>query len=81
MTSFGQISLATAEQLASSLNNKAFAYSISPVDKELADAEVLMNIELKRYDSDRFYGVMIDTGVSVKSTVGYDQYKAYNTFI
>jgi hypothetical protein len=31
-----------------------------------------------RYTSEKFYGVMIDSGASAKSTAGYEQYLAFN---
>jgi hypothetical protein len=37
--------------------------------------------EQKRYSPSQFYGLMIDTGASQRSTVGYDQYLAYTTAI
>ena len=43
--------------------------------------EILTTSESKRYNSSRFFGIMIDTGAAVKSTVGYDQYLAYCTII
>ena len=36
---------------------------------------------IERYTPKEFYGVIIDIGVSKKSTVGYRQYLAYKTTI
>jgi len=38
-------------------------------------------ITTERYTPKEFYGVIIDTGASKKSTVGYGQYLAYRTTI
>jgi hypothetical protein len=40
-----------------------------------------MASEQKRYGPSQFYRLMIDIGVSQRSTVGYDQYLAYITAI
>ena len=78
ITSVEQMPTATTKQLVSSLNDKAFMHLISPTDNAPVNTPVNTNTKVltsstsKRYDSDRFYGVMIDTGASMKSTVGYD---------
>jgi hypothetical protein len=81
MTSLGQISSANAEQFMSTLNDEAFIHSIShfPSPAREIKAEVLTTSESKRYGPHRFFGIMIDTGASTKSTVGYDQYLAFNS--
>ena len=71
-TYFGQISTTTAKQLVSNLNDKAFLHSVAPTDTTSANVDVLTNTDSKRYDSHRFYGIMINTGALAKSTVGYD---------
>ena len=38
-------------------------------------------ITIKHYTPKEFYGVIIDTGASKKSTIGYGQYLAYKTTI
>jgi hypothetical protein len=38
-------------------------------------------ITIERYTPKEFYGVMIDTGASKKSTAGYGQYLAYKTTV
>jgi len=38
-------------------------------------------ITTERYTPKEFYGVIIDTGASKKSTAGYRQYLAYKTTI
>jgi hypothetical protein len=38
-------------------------------------------ITIERYTPKEFYGVIIDTGASKKSTTGYRQYLAYKTTI
>ena len=38
-------------------------------------------ITIKRYTPKKFYSVIIDTGTSKKSTVGYGQYLIYKTTI
>ena len=41
--------------------------------------DLFVYIITKYYTPKEFYGVMIDTGASKKSTVGYRQYFAYKT--
>jgi hypothetical protein len=80
MTSLGQISTTNAEEFMSTLNDEAFIHSISPLPSLAKDInEVLTTSESKRYGPHRFFGIVIDTGASKRSTVGYDQYLAFNS--
>jgi thymidylate synthase len=86
LTSAGQISSVHAKDIADALNNSTFEHSLSAYRQEQSqsgtsplEAHSLTTYAQKRYGPSRFYGIMIDTGASERSTVGYDQYLAYTT--
>src|ERR1700722_9298302 len=56
-------------------------YSISTLIIDVIDykQDLFAYITIERYTPKEFYGVIIDIGVSKKSTVGYRQYLAYRT--
>jgi len=43
------------------------------------EQDLFAYITTERYTPKEFYGVIIDIGVSKKSTIGYGQYLAYKT--
>ena len=93
LTSAGQISLAHAKDITDTLNKSAFEHSLyiqsgtsppeNPPENPLKNPPMqdcsLTTYEQKRYGPSQFYGIMIDTGASTRSTAGYDQYLAYTT--
>ena len=85
LTTLGNISQQDARRITLELSNQAFLHSIfcQPVENfdespvgELSLSTSFMNA---RYHDEKFFGILIDTGASKKSTVGYGQYLAYNT--
>jgi hypothetical protein len=90
-TSAGQMSSAYAKEITNTLNNSAFVHSLSAYQQQTSDisppkdlpteSQSFVASEQKRYGPSQFYGLMIDTGASQRSTVGYDQYLAYTTTI
>ena len=72
--------------MSTELANRSFMYVIIPVSTSvITSADVLLTEQdpfayvntLARYTPQEFYGVMIDTGASRRSTAGYGQYLAY----
>jgi hypothetical protein len=47
----------------------------------LTTQEIFATNKSKQYNLLRFFGIIIDTSVSTKSTIGYNQYLAYYTII
>ena len=45
------------------------------------EQDLFIYITTERYTPKEFYGIIIDTGVSKKSTAGYGQYFVYKTTI
>ena len=82
-TSAGQMSTAYTKDITNTLNNSAFVHSLSAYQQQNSDTKghSFVASEQKRYGPSQFYGLMIDTGASQRSTVGYDQYLAYTTTI
>lgn len=81
ITFFGPITSTAAELITSRLADEAFVHSITRnirVDSPSEDPEVLIANNAKRYNSDYFYGIMIDISAVSISTVGHSQYEAYN---
>ena len=56
-------------------------YSVSTPIMDITDYEqdLFAYITIECYTPKEFYGIMIDTGASKKSTAGYRQYLAYKT--
>jgi hypothetical protein len=91
LTSFGNVTHQQANNMSTELANQSFMHAITAKEttKELlATKEQLITKETEqnpfvyintfaRYTSKEFYGVMIDTGASCRSTAGYEQYLAY----
>jgi len=69
------------------LANCSFIHLITPknhsVNTPIIDykLDLFVYITIKRYTPKEFYGVMINTGVSKKSTTGYRQYLTYKATI
>ncbi len=88
LTSFGTIQHKGAINTATDLADQSFTYAITgtnPTAHHNDDPDPFAYTTTNRYTSDEFYGVMIDTGASKRSTAGYRQYlaykKTYNTVI
>jgi len=85
LTTFRTVTDAQALSTTADLANRSFAHAISPV-KPLCgpvnpppeqDPFVYSNNTTSRYTSEKFYGIMIDTRASKRSTAGWGQYQAY----
>lgn len=84
-TSFGPLS--HAEVLTTNLANRSFSHSLhgsapEPAPKPASDDDQIpfAYIVTNRYTSDKFFGIMIDTGASIHSTAGYGQFLAYQKY-
>ncbi|KAI0992170.1 hypothetical protein K3495_g16016, partial [Podosphaera aphanis] len=82
MTEAGPLNNNNATQLINQLLNRSASHAllkdIDDIEEKLLTPSSVASFLLEsRYGSEKFYGVMIDTGASGKSTAGYDQYKAY----
>jgi hypothetical protein len=82
ITSFGTLQPNEASNIATTLANQATAHALcadlTPTPNMQHDQEEpFAYIATERYNSTTFYGVMIDTGASKRSTAGYGQYMAY----
>ena len=73
-----------AEEMATTLADRSFSHSLFTIGKvspnatcNTIDSDPFAYIATDRYSSDKFYGIMIDTGASKHSTAGYGQYMAY----
>ena len=86
-TSLG--TLKQAEAVTATLANRSFDHAITGVDSATAANDLTSNDDLNsftyvttdRYTSKMFYGIMIDTGASTRSTAGYGQYLAYKNHV
>ncbi|RAL67679.1 hypothetical protein DID88_008420 [Monilinia fructigena] len=67
-TFFTSVGSYDAQKVAIALNNAASVHMMT--------AEICV-AEQERYNADEFMGIMIDTGASRRSTVGYNQYLAW----
>jgi hypothetical protein len=77
ITSLGVLQPEQATNIASKLADRSTLHAItgqSPAT--IADTDLFIYTSTTRYNSTTFYGVMIDTGASKKSTAGYGQYLA-----
>ena len=69
------------------LANHSFTHSIAPKNHSINTLVIdhkqdpFTYITIERYTPKEFYGIIIDTGASKKSTVGYRQYLAYKATI
>jgi hypothetical protein len=86
----GQMSSTYAKDIATNLNNCTFEHSLSAYQLEPSQSDTLslkaesqsfVASKQKHYSPSQFYGLMINTGASQRSTVGYNQYLAYITTI
>jgi hypothetical protein len=80
-TTFGTLSAGEAASVSAELANKACAHLLTaPTDATdpttEADPFVYSTTAKSRYTSTVFVGIMVDTGVSKKSTAGYRQFQA-----
>ena len=86
LTTFGPFTDSEAFNITTVLADRSFIHSIAPEDQyastpvtDVTDHEQdpFAYITTERYTPKEFYGIMIDTGASKKSTAGYGQYLAY----
>lgn len=79
-TTLGKISSTNAYELVANMNDQALIHSFFPDTDGSTLVECDTNDVLTtRYHNEKFFGILIDTGASTKSTVGYGQYEAYNS--
>ncbi len=79
MTSCGPVS---GEDLVTALTNCSFQHALTPTTPVLDQQDPFSYIQAPaRYNKQEFYGVMIDTGASMKSTAGYGQFIAYQNIV
>lgn len=78
LTSFGPIGATDASNITSSLAERSFVHALTAdSNPSLAESDPFAYLTTDRYTQDAFYGVMIDSGASKRSTAGYGQYLAY----
>ena len=80
LTSFGMIQHEGAINTVTDLADRSFTHAITgtnPTAHHNNDSDPFAYVATSRYTSDEFYGIMIDTGASKRSTAGYGQYLAY----
>ena len=79
LTSFGTIQYKGAIDTTTNLADRSFTHAITSINPTTthSDVDPFAYITSNRYTSNEFYGVMIDTGASKRSTAGYGQYLAY----
>src|SRR5207302_3230046 len=78
LTTFGPVTDAQALLTTADLANRSFAHAVSPVKPLCGPAKpppeqdpfVYSNNTTSRYTSNKFYGIMINTGASKRSTAG-----------
>ena len=77
ITSFGTIH--QAETMTAYLANHSFDHAITGANPNLTghESDPFTYITSERYTSNEFYGIMIDTGASRRSTAGCGKYLAY----
>jgi hypothetical protein len=76
LTSFGNVN---GRELAEKLADQSAIHTITKDDK-VDDTDPFTYTTFEgRYNSKEFYGIMIDTGASTRSTAGYGQYLAYKS--
>ena len=77
LTSFGNVN---GYDIAATLADQSVHHAITGSDYALngdTDPFIYAKATEGRYTSKKFYGIMIDTGASTRSTAGYGQYLAY----
>lgn len=79
LTSFGI--LPDSKNMTTDLANRSFEHAITAHDPTKSENDTdtysFSYITSGRYTSNRFYGIVIDTGASQYSTAGYNQYRAF----
>lgn len=79
ITSFGKIDKTEALSIVNELADRSLNHALTATTTSITtgnnETETFLN---SRYNSTRFYGIMIDTGASTQSIAGYGQYKAYS---
>ena len=77
---YSEIELDNATTTASELVNKAYSHTVTTIntttDTFITDTDPFIYNTTSHYTSTRFMGVMIDTGASKHSIVGYSQFLA-----
>ncbi|KAI0995484.1 hypothetical protein K3495_g12696 [Podosphaera aphanis] len=73
LTSFGNIDGSTAVTL---LNDQSVHHAITKISSFDDDDTKYTYVSSKRYSSDEFQGIVLDTGAAEWSTAGYGEYKA-----
>jgi hypothetical protein len=80
-TSFGQVEQQEAVSMAANLANRAFSHTVMTADETtpfpMTDQDPFSYNTTSRYTADNFFGIMIDTGASQRSTAGYGQFVAF----
>ena len=81
LTSFGPIEAKDATNITATLAERSFAHALTADSTTSyavsSESDPFAYLSTDRYTQDVFYGVMIDTGASKRSTAGYGQYLAY----
>ena len=85
MISFRPIIDVQAFSTTTDLANWSFAHAISPekapAKPSFAEQDPFAYMTTDQYTDKEFYGIMIDTGASHRSTAGLGQYKAYKRIV
>ncbi|KAI0994365.1 hypothetical protein K3495_g13815 [Podosphaera aphanis] len=76
LTSYGQIN---GHDTISELHDQSIFHLITNSTPHFLNIDPFTYTTGKRYTSDKFYGIMIDTGASKWPTAGYGQFIAYKT--
>ena len=81
LTSINILSTADAENLTSTLADRAFAHALTGLDilpnQPDKPTTMVYNPHRGRYSDKCFHGIMIDTGAAARSTTGLGQFLAY----
>jgi hypothetical protein len=82
VTSFGVLESQRAFDITTNLANQSLTHALTRADTAsdpttTLDSDPFAYTTTSRYTANRFYGIMIDTGASKRSTAGYGQYLAY----
>src|SRR6266567_8917936 len=85
LTTFRPFMDSQAFNIMTVLADRSFIYLVAPKNHSASTPIIdykqdpFIYITIERYTPKEFYGVMIDTGASKKSTTSYRQYLAYKT--
>ena len=78
ITSFGTLDSKKAFDITTVLADQILMHALTPSSVHIYNSNTTNTmVKPARYDSSVFYGIMVDTGASKKSTAGYRQYIAY----